>query len=172
MVSFQPLPIRPPQIGLSTLSASLGLNLLALGLPLVGLQVFDRVIPFEATETLTFLFLGLCVVAVLEFILKWARAILLSSKAEQFETKLCEYSVDATLNADPETFGKITAAAHMDRLGAIAQLRAYYGGHPAMIWTSSMPRLSGSCLQPSNTYKSHFCGITEIRGNRYKTRAI
>ena len=132
-VSKQRLPIRPPRIGLTTLSATLGLNLLALALPLVVLQVFDRVIPFEAVETLGFLFLGLCVVAVLEFILKWARAILLSSKAEKFETKLCEIFVDATLNADPETFGQTTPASHMDRMGAIAQLRAYYGGQARIL---------------------------------------
>ncbi|MEO3416958.1 ABC transporter transmembrane domain-containing protein [Roseovarius sp. CAU 1744] len=110
------------------LAATLCLNLLALALPLFVLQVFDRVIPFAATETLFYLFVGLCVVALLEFALKWSRAVLLGNRAEKFETKLCEKFVDATLNADPEEFRKTTPASHLDRLGAISQLRGYYGG--------------------------------------------
>ena len=127
------LPVRPPRVGPSILAATLSLNLLALALPLVVLQIFDRVIPFQATETLFFLFLGLCVVAVLEFILKWCRAILLGGKAEQFEAKLCEVFVDATLNADPEEFRKTTPATHLDRFGAISQLRSHYGGQARIL---------------------------------------
>ncbi|WP_299846463.1 ABC transporter transmembrane domain-containing protein [uncultured Roseovarius sp.] len=131
--SAQGFPINPPRIGCTTLAATLSLNLLALALPLVVLQVFDRVIPFEAVETLFFLFLGLCVVVVLEFILKWSRAILLGSQAEQFEINLYEQFVDATLNADPEEFRQTTPAAHLDRLGAISQLRAHYGGQARIL---------------------------------------
>lgn len=126
--SGQFLPVPPPRIGFTIFAASLSLNLLALALPLVVLQVFDRVIPFAATATLFYLFVGLCVVAVLEFALKWARAVLLGGKAEQFETKLCEKFVEATLNADPEEFRKTTPASHLDRLSAISQLRGHYGG--------------------------------------------
>lgn len=122
------LPVPPPRIGFTIFAATLSLNLLALALPLVVLQVFDRVIPFAATATLFYLFVGLCVVALLEFALKWARAVLLGAKAEQFETKLCEKFVDATLNADPEEFRKTTPASHLDRLSAISQLRGHYGG--------------------------------------------
>ncbi|WP_306121084.1 ABC transporter transmembrane domain-containing protein [Roseovarius sp. MMSF_3359] len=126
--SVQSLPVPPPRIGFTVFAATLSLNLLALALPLVVLQVFDRVIPFAATATLFYLFVGLCVVALLEFALKWARAVLLGGKAEQFEIKLSEKFVDATLNADPEEFRKTTPASHLDRLSAISQLRGHYGG--------------------------------------------
>ncbi|SMC10687.1 Alpha-hemolysin translocation ATP-binding protein HlyB [Roseovarius aestuarii] len=127
------LAVRPPRIGLTTLAATLSLNLLALALPLVVLQVFDRVIPFEAVETLSFLFMGLCVVVLLEFILKWCRSILQSEQAEQFEINLYQKFVDATLGADPEVFRQTTPAAHMERLSAIAQLRAHYGGQARLL---------------------------------------
>lgn len=117
-----------PPVGASVLLGTLALNLLALALPLVVLQIFDRVIPFQANDTLLFLFIGLCVVAVLEFTLKTARTVLLSNTGKVFETKLSEEFITATLRAEPEKFSKTTPAAHLDQFGAIAQLRAYYAG--------------------------------------------
>lgn len=132
-ISDTSLPVPPPRVGFTILAATLCLNLLALALPLVVLQVFDRVIPFSATSTLFYLFIGLCVVAVLEFALKWSRAVLLGNKAEQFEENLCQKFVKATLNAAPDEFRKTTSAAHIDRLGAISQLRGHYGGQARIL---------------------------------------
>jgi ATP-binding cassette subfamily C protein LapB len=120
--------MRAPPIGGSVLLATFALNLLALALPLVVLQIFDRVIPFQASETLFFLFAGLCVVVLLEFTLKTARTVLLGSTGKEFESRLCHQFMTSTLNADPDEFSKTTPAAHLDRFGAIAQLRGYYAG--------------------------------------------
>lgn len=119
---------KSPPIGPSVLIATFALNLLALALPLVVLQIFDRVIPFAATETLFFLFIGLCVVAILEFVLKTARTVLLGSSGKAFEIALCETFMQSTLNADPEAFSKTTPATHLDQFSAIAQLRGFYAG--------------------------------------------
>lgn len=120
--------LKGPPIGKSVFIATFALNLLALALPLVVLQIFDRVIPFQATETLFFLFLGLCVVAVLEFTLKSARTVLLGNAGKSFERRLCRQFMNATLNADPETFSSRTPAAHLDQFAAISQLRGFYAG--------------------------------------------
>lgn len=120
--------LRGPSIGFSVLVATFALNLLALSLPLVVLQIFDRVIPFQATETLFFFFVGLCVVATLEFILKTARTVLLGSAGKAFEIQLSQQFMDSALNADLETFSETTPASHLDHFGAIAQLRAHYAG--------------------------------------------
>ncbi|MEM9585471.1 MAG: ABC transporter transmembrane domain-containing protein [Pseudomonadota bacterium] len=117
-----------PPIGLSVLAATFALNVLALALPLVVLQIFDRVIPFNATETLTFLFLGLCLVALLEFTLRSARTVLLGNSGKMLESRLCNRFIEATLSARPEAFSKTTPAAHLEKFGAIAQLRGYYAG--------------------------------------------
>lgn len=117
-----------PMLGVPVLAATLALNLLALALPLVVLQIFDRVIPFQATETLFFLFVGMCVVALFEFSLKWARIVLLSDVGEVFDQSLSQRFMQSTLNAEPEAFAKVTPASHLDRFGAISQLRTYYSG--------------------------------------------
>ncbi len=117
-----------PRIGFTILAATLALNLLAVALPLVVLQIFDRVIPFQATETLFFLFAGMCVVAALEFTLKWARIVLLSNIGEEYERELTCRFTRAALDAEPDAFSKTTSATHLDRFGAISQLRGFYSG--------------------------------------------
>ncbi|AEI92733.1 ABC transporter transmembrane domain-containing protein [Roseobacter litoralis] len=117
-----------PRLGTAVLSATMALNLLALALPLVVLQIFDRVIPFQATETLFVLFFGMCLVAILEFSLKWARIVLLSNLGEAFDQTLTTRFTQSTLNAEPEAFTKVTPAVHLDHFGAISQLRSYYSG--------------------------------------------
>ncbi|ABG33197.1 ABC transporter ATP-binding protein [Roseobacter denitrificans] len=117
-----------PRVGAAVLSATFALNILALALPLVVLQIFDRVIPFQATETLVILFLGMCLVAILEFTLKWARVVLLSNVGEVFDQTLTTRFMQTSLNADPTAFAKVTPAAHLDHFGAISQVRTFYAG--------------------------------------------
>ena len=119
---------RPPRLGASVILSSLCINLLALALPMVVLQVFDRVIPFEAYETLSLLFIGLCVVAVLDFALKWARLVLLGHAGEKFELDLSERFISRSLNADPAAYDKTSTGDHFERLNALTQLRDYYCG--------------------------------------------
>ncbi len=120
--------VRKPANGPAVIAATLSLNLLALVLPIVVLQLFDRVIPYAATESLFFLFLGLCAATVFEFVLKWARIVLLTAEGERFETELSAHFLKRTLNAKPDQYRKTTTAEHLDRFGAIAQLRSYYSG--------------------------------------------
>ncbi|WP_298836773.1 ABC transporter transmembrane domain-containing protein [uncultured Roseobacter sp.] len=120
--------MRPPRFGVSVIVSSLCINLLALALPLVVLQVFDRVIPFEAYETLTLLFMGLCVVAVLDFALKWARLVLLGHEGEKFELDLGDRFIKRSLDAEPSAYDQTSTGDHFERLNALAQLRDYYCG--------------------------------------------
>ncbi len=64
--------------------ASFVINLLGLGLPLVTLQVYDRIIPHRARETLTFLLIGLAIALVFDLALRTARSALLSWQAMRF----------------------------------------------------------------------------------------
>ncbi len=115
-------------MGASVVVSSLAINMLALALPLVVLQVFDRVIPFESYATLTLLFIGLCVVAVLDFFLKWTRVILMGHQGERFELKLSDHFMERSLDADPNAYDASSTGVHLERLNAFAQLRDYYSG--------------------------------------------
>ncbi len=117
-----------PPITPLVLVATLLLNILAMAQPLAILQIFDRIIPFQSTETLLFLFLGLCVVVVLEFVLRAARTVLLGSEGERFESDLNNRFLHQLLHARPEVFAKTTPATNLDKFGAISHLRSHYAG--------------------------------------------
>lgn len=111
----------------------MAVNILALAMPLVVLQVFDRVIPFQSHETLAVLFLGLCIVTVLDFVLKFARIVLLGSTGEAFEIDLGARFLDHTLGADPAEYERKTTGSHYERLGAVGQMRDHYSGQGRLL---------------------------------------
>ncbi|MBW4708950.1 ATP-binding cassette domain-containing protein [Roseobacter sp. YSTF-M11] len=125
--------IAPPRIGWPVVIATLAINLLGLALPLVVLQVFDRVIPFESYSTLTILFIGLCATTVLDFSLKWARIVYLGYQGQKFELNLGSRFLDRTLGADPEDYCRSTTGTHFERLSAVSQLRDYYAGQGRLL---------------------------------------
>jgi ABC-type bacteriocin/lantibiotic exporter with double-glycine peptidase domain len=62
--------VHEPTVPVAIYFASFVINLLALSLPLSIMQVYDRVIPNRSLATLAWLFLGLAVALVIDFILK------------------------------------------------------------------------------------------------------
>ena len=67
------------------LLASLAINLLTLALPLVILQVYDRIIPNSSQETFLVLCLGLVVVIILDGVLRSLRSRIITWAAARFE---------------------------------------------------------------------------------------
>ncbi len=124
---------RTAPVGFPVLLATLGLSLLALALPLVLLQVFDRVIPNNSHATLDVLFLGLLVVLVLDFAFKVCRSVILGAQGQAYEVALTRAAVGRILQADPEVFGQGRAGSHVDRQEAIATLRDFGSGQARLL---------------------------------------
>ncbi len=120
--------IAAPPPPVSAVAASLAVNLLTLLLPLVMLQIFDRVIPYQASHTLLLLILGLLAAIMLDFGLKAARATLMSASAEDYERRLHAMATRRALEADPAEFDAEPAPARFERLAAVTQLRDHAGG--------------------------------------------
>ncbi|MEM1074935.1 MAG: ABC transporter transmembrane domain-containing protein [Pseudomonadota bacterium] len=126
------------KMSLPVLVASLLSNLLALAMPLVILQVFDRVIPFEAYATLTVLFIGLCTVALIDFFLKWARLILLGHEGQRYELELGSNFLRRSLEANPSAYDRFSTGAHLEKLNALSHLRDHFCG-PARLYAVDTP---------------------------------
>ncbi|WP_420864005.1 ABC transporter transmembrane domain-containing protein [Algirhabdus cladophorae] len=110
------------------LAASFTLNVLAMLTPLAILLIFDRVIPFQAFETLTVLTLLLCVSAALEFVLRWSRSCVLSVAAERAAVENHMQFLNRVTEANVKDFAQVPAALHTERHGAIAKLRDHFSG--------------------------------------------
>lgn len=108
----------------SVIWTSLTINILGLALPLVALQIYDRIIPNEATSTLAFLIFGLGFVIVLDTVMKVARSYLLGWEAAKLG---CASHIDAARRFLGARYDEIDAerpTTWMDRLDALAQVNA------------------------------------------------
>ncbi len=125
--------VAPPKLGRAVWLSSLAINILALGLPMVILQVYDRILPNEALGTFSLLLIGLAVVLVLDATLKIARAHVVGWAAAQFEHRTAAELVGRFLYASPTEIERAPPGVHLDRLQAIDTLREFYGGQSRLL---------------------------------------
>lgn len=120
------------------LLASLCLNLLTLALPLVILQVYDKIIPNEAISTFSLMVAGLCLVVILDFVLRSIRSYITNWESARFEHAISRRAVEQLLNADIQAFEVSPPGTHMDRISAIEQLRDFHSGQ-GLVAVSDLP---------------------------------
>lgn len=121
-------PLSKPPLGSAMLAASIAVNVLGLVLPLVMLQVFDRVIPNQALETLLVLVVGLSIAVFLDFILKACRIVVATHLGEEFERTSTSEVIRRLFNARPNSIGKLSGAERFEATTTLSQLRDHHCG--------------------------------------------
>jgi ATP-binding cassette subfamily C protein LapB len=95
------------------LVATLVVNLLAVATSLYAMQIYDRVIPTLAYSTLTALSVGMAIIVVLDWALKFIRARILDGMAKQVDMavsqKLFEHVLRLRLDTRPRSLGSLAA---------------------------------------------------------------
>lgn len=124
---------KPVALGSSVLIASLAINILSLGLPVVLLQVYDRILPNEATETLGLLISGLCVVLLLDGALRVARSYVTGWGGARYEHQAGCAALDRLLASDIRKYESEAPGVHLDRLNAIDTLRDFHAGQAKLL---------------------------------------
>lgn len=115
------------------LAASLILNLTALALPVVVLQVYDRIIPFAATDTLTLLVAGLLAALLLDALLRAARSYLAGWAGARFEHAAGVQAVEHILGTDLARIERVPAGVHLDRLASVDPVRDFYASQASLV---------------------------------------
>ncbi len=110
------------------LLASLLINLATLALPLVILQVYDRILPNQATDTFSLLVFGLLVAAVLDGILRVARSAILTWKGVQYEHNEGIHSIESVVHSDLVKFESNSIGSYLDRMEGLKKVREFYSG--------------------------------------------
>ncbi|MEM1103700.1 MAG: ABC transporter transmembrane domain-containing protein [Pseudomonadota bacterium] len=108
------------------LAASFALNLLGLALPVMILQIYDRVIGNEAYATLGFIVLMLIGAFALEFALRVLRAATLAAAGARYEHQANLKTFETILSADIQAFEADTPNAHRERIAAIRKVKNFY----------------------------------------------
>ncbi|MDH3240738.1 MAG: ABC transporter transmembrane domain-containing protein [Alphaproteobacteria bacterium] len=117
-----------PANGLGPILASFVINLLSLAMPLVILQVYDRIIPNQAYGTLTLLIGGLAIALVLDAMLRVIRAYILGWSGARFEHLMANAAVTSLLATDSAAYEREASGIHLARINAIDTLREFHSG--------------------------------------------
>ncbi len=108
--------------------ASLVINLLALAMPIMMLQAYDRILPNKGLGTLAILVVGVLTAVAFEMLLKIARSYLTAWTGAVFEHKTSCQAMQQILSASTEHFEKHGSGAYLQKMAAISRLRGFYSG--------------------------------------------
>ncbi len=115
------------------LTASFGINLLSLALPIVILQVYDRILPNAALDSFGIMVIGLCGVVLVEAALRVGRSYIMIWIGARFEHTGAVAAFDRILKADIGRFEREEAGTYVARLQGMDALREFYSGQAALV---------------------------------------
>lgn len=110
------------------LASSLAINLLALALPLMTMQIYNRILPGRAVDTLFVLSAAVLVAASMEFLLKMARHRILAHNSVNFETGLMRLLIKRVLSAHGGSYRTYPAAQMLQDVQSASQLKDHHTG--------------------------------------------
>lgn len=115
------------------IAASLVLNLLGLALPFTLLQVYDRIIPNTALDTMTALAVGIVIAVSLESALRVTRSAVTGWVSGRFEHLASKAAFAALLTQPLTEFERKGTGAHIEALNAIHALKEFYAGQGFLV---------------------------------------
>jgi len=110
------------------LLASFAINCLSLALPMMTLQVYDRIMANHSGDTLGLLTMGVIGAILIEATLRIARAFTVSWAGMTYEYTLSANAVDRYINADPNHLKHKGSGRQIRSLSAFSVLRDFYNG--------------------------------------------
>lgn len=129
-IQRDPTFMNPPHRGMLLLSST-AINILALALPLMTMQIYDRVMANHAEDTLMVLSIGVIVAAMLEFTLRTMRSFIVSADGATFEQHAMDQAVSRLVESEPRSLASRTSASLMQDIASAGRLKDYYSGQMA-----------------------------------------
>ena len=126
-------PAAAPGLPATIYISSFFINLLGLALPMVILQVYDRILPNVATATLSLLIFGLIGVLILDTAMKVARAYLVGWTTAYHEYGVFTEAVRRLLDTPSRIVESTSPSVHIDRFNALDIMREFYGGQSRLL---------------------------------------
>lgn len=109
------------------MAASCAFNLLSLALPITILQVYDRVIPNDANDTLFVFVIGLCIVLILDLMLDLGRSYMRGWTGARVQHRLSCEAVNHTFHSELRAFDAEPPGVHIQRLRDIDSVKTFFG---------------------------------------------
>jgi ABC-type bacteriocin/lantibiotic exporter with double-glycine peptidase domain len=128
MDSFFDTNARKRQTIKEVLAPSLLINILSLAIPLVVLQIYDRILPNQAFGTATILIAGASVAILLDAFLRFVRTWLLGAAASNTERSLYEILVHKLDNISFKQVRALHPGTLQEGFKGISQIKDFYSG--------------------------------------------
>lgn len=125
--------VGEPAVPKSVYAASIFINCMALALPLTILQVYDRVLPNNATDTLFFLISGLISVVMIDALLKFLRSYVIGWTGAAFTHVASLEAFRRLMNTSSHEFEKTSVSSYLNRLNALSNAGDFLGGQSRVI---------------------------------------
>lgn len=116
------------------LLGTVSLNLLSLALPIMTLQVYDRILPNPESGTLPLLMAGVLLAIVCETGLRLARAWMMGWRGAVYEHALSAAAMRRLLSADAARSRTTGIGEFLHRMAAIGRLKDFENGYIAVTW--------------------------------------
>lgn len=113
----------------AVLLASFCSNIFALALPIMTLQVYDRILVSGSVSTLSVLTAGVVIAVMAEWVLRVSRSYIMGMAGVQFEINTSEEALRRVLAADLKDSERHEAGEYLEGLSAIGRVRDFYSGH-------------------------------------------
>lgn len=112
----------------SIILASLSANVLALSLPFMTMQVYDRILVSGGISTLVVLATGVVIAVILEWLLRMTRAYLMGMASARFEREASEDAISRIMHTELRQAEHHQAGEYLEGLSAISKMRDFYAG--------------------------------------------
>jgi len=116
-----------------TLLATAAINLLSLALPVAILQVYDRIIPNDATATLAVFVFVLGAILVVDALLSLARAYVSGWSATRTHYILSCRLLERMIRSDLRAYEDTAPGVHLQRLRSVDAIRGFIGGQGTLL---------------------------------------
>ncbi len=117
----------------SLLLATMAISVLSLALPVMTLQVYDRILPNPGSGTLAVLAAGVCVAVALECCLRLARGYIINWNGAAFDHRMSYEALGHLLHSDLAAARKISPGEYLNRLSSIGRMKDFFSGSTAVI---------------------------------------
>lgn len=119
----------------SLIATSLAVNILSLMLPIMTMHTYNRIIPHKSFDTLTVLILLVFAALILESILRYTRAFVMSWSGAVFEHKAYMDSISHLVNCNQAALESKGPGILVLYATSITRLKDFYGGQALILLT-------------------------------------
>lgn len=116
------------------LAASVAINLLSLALPILLLQIYDRIIPNQAVNTLVLFVIGFVCAQIADTALTIGRAYVTGWNGARLQHAVGCAAMNRFLNSDLQSFEAQAPGVQLQRLRSVDTIRGFYSGQTALLW--------------------------------------